>query len=593
VQGLLAHAAEARYALQVMPASRLPVVDLELPLERDSFVRTVLRHLAGKIRQRRVAEQTLAITQAVTAALSAARTPPEIARAVLEGGTAALGASTCVVFRRRDDHVEVLDQVGYAADVIARFRTMALDADLPAPEAIRTGDLVLVSSPDEITARYPAVSGLGGALAAIPLRAQDHVFGALGLGFAQPQRFTGSDIERLVTFAGLCAQAFERAESYEAATLANRRKDEFLAMLGHELRNPLAPIQTALDLMRMRDPTAFSREREVIERQTRHLTTLVDDMLDVTRIARGKFELRRSRMVLRDTVQRAIDVVEPALERRHHILDVVCPDELVLDADHGRLAQVLTNLLDNAAKYTDPGGRIALEVKRVGEGVRIEVRDDGRGIDGALLTRIFDPFEQDPRTGARTPGGLGLGLAIVKGIVELHGGRVEANSEGPGRGTEMVVWLPGLADQVVAMVSGEARTVPRPGVARILVVDDNCDAAEILALGLERLGFDARVAEDGPSALRVVEDFVPHVALIDLGMPLMDGFELCGRLRAMPALDGTRYIAVTGYGQPSDREATRAAGFDLHLVKPVTLPAVESAIVSLLRPPPAPPALVH
>ena len=381
----------------------------------------------------------------------------------------------------------------------------------------------------------------------------------------------------------------ERALLIEAAAAADRRKDEFLAMLGHELRNPLAPIQTAVELMRAREPDRFRREREVIERQARLLAMLVDDILDVTRITAGKFELRVAPGRLDETVQRAIDRIAPALERRHHELDVSIGEPLAIEADHDRLAQVIANLLDNACKYTDPGGHISLQIARGdGRGIEVRVRDNGRGIAPELLPRVFDAFVQDERSGARTPGGLGLGLAIAKGIVTLHGGEIVVQSEGPGKGTEAIVRLPDAnaerSDELPAIDAAAAADTPvaRARGKTVLVVDDNLDAASLIAEGLDELGYHAVVAGDGPSALRLVRLAVPDVALIDLGMPVMDGFELSQQLRALAPLSRMRHIAVTGYGGAKDHEATRSAGFDAHLVKPVRLEQVAATIAELV-----------
>ena len=354
---------------------------------------------------------------------------------------------------------------------------------------------------------------------------------------------------------------------------ANRAKDEFLAMLGHELRNPLAPITTALHLMRMRAGDVAARERAVIERQVKHLAQLVDDLLDVSRITRGKVELKRERLEIVEVVAKAIELSSPLLEqRRHHLTVDVAPRGLVVDGDATRLAQVLSNLMTNAAKYTESGGQITVEAERRGREVEIRVRDNGIGIAPDVLPRVFEFFVQDRQALDRAQGGLGLGLAIVRNLVTMHGGTVSARSEGIGRGSEFTVRLPAAGRMAEVPVARALSAVTRPattGAHRVLVVDDNEDAAALLAESLGSLGHQTEVAADGPSALRMAETFQPDIALLDIGLPVMDGYELAHRLRERPELGRLRLIAVTGYGQESDRSLSRKAGFDAHLVKPV------------------------
>jgi signal transduction histidine kinase len=368
-----------------------------------------------------------------------------------------------------------------------------------------------------------------------------------------------------------------------AAEGANRAKDEFLAMLGHELRNPLSPILTALQLMRLRGNDASERERTVIERQVNHLTRLVDDLLDVSRIARGKVELKEEVIEMAGIVTKAIEMASPLLEQRTHTLKVEVPRRgLAVKGDETRLAQVASNLLTNAAKYTAPGGTITVRANEERGDVVLRVRDTGMGIAPDVLPRIFDLFVQETQAIDRAQGGLGLGLTIVRNLVERHRGTVSAHSDGPGRGSEFVVRLP----KATATIAGEAAPAAvagpsaesAPGGIRILVVDDNEDGAEMLARALENKGYQTRVAHDAPSALRLAGRFSPHVAFIDIGLPVMDGYELAERLRQVPGLEGLRLVALTGYGQESDRVKSRAAGFDHHLVKPVDFAAVEALV---------------
>jgi len=426
------------------------------------------------------------------------------------------------------------------------------------------------------------------------------VLAALIFAHEEVGHFT-SEHERLVVgIAGQAANALENARLYsqlrsseatakgavEIARAAEQRKDEFLAMLGHELRNPLAPIVTALELMRMRGDT--SRESQIIERQVDHLTRLVDDLLDVARITRGKIELKRQRVEVASIVARAIEIASPLIEQRSHHLRVdVAASGLAVFGDPTRLAQIVSNLLANAAKYTDPGGHIDVQATSADDTVTIRVRDDGIGIDGPVLTRIFEPFVQSPQTPDRAQGGLGIGLTLARSLVTMHDGRVEARSEGLGKGTELVVTLP-LAG--AAHSTGPHAPVPRASAApargtglRVLVVDDNTDAVEMLAEALSALGHTVVTAEDGPTALRAAAEFHPEVAVLDIGLPVMDGFELAERLRASerPPLE---LIAVTGYGQEEDRARAKNAGFGVHLVKPIDLRALDRAIRARVTP---------
>ena len=363
---------------------------------------------------------------------------------------------------------------------------------------------------------------------------------------------------------------------------ANRAKDEFLAMLGHELRNPLAPILTALQLMRLRASVGAEKEQAVIERQVNHLVRLVDDLLDVSRITRGKVELKRARVEIAEVVAKAIEMASPLLEQRQHRLTVTVPQSgLLVDADPSRMAQVVSNLFTNAAKYTEPGGAITVTGRAHGEEVTLSVRDTGIGIASDMLPRVFDLFTQEPQALDRAQGGLGLGLAIARTLIAMHGGTIAAESEGRGRGSEFTIRLPRVHRAVAS--PGVTPEAPRPAAAqvvrRVLVVDDNADGADVLAMSLERLGCVVSVANDGPSALHLAETFDADFALVDIGLPVMDGYELARRLRELPRYAQTRLVALTGYGQETDRRRSAAAGFDEHLVKPVQL----ETIVDILR----------
>jgi PAS domain S-box-containing protein len=372
-----------------------------------------------------------------------------------------------------------------------------------------------------------------------------------------------------------------------AAEQASRAKDEFLAMLSHELRNPLAPITTALELMRLRDGEGIvERERAIIDRQVTHLTRLVDDLLDVSRVTRGTVALRRRPLELAQVVAKGIEMASPLLETRQHRLTMdVAAAGLPVHGDEHRLAQVVSNLVANAAKYTPPGGHVTVRAAREGGTVALRVRDDGLGIDAQLLPRVFDLFVQGPRGLDRAHGGLGLGLAIVRSLVELHGGSVEAASEGHGRGSEFTVRLPLLDGAPLGTLTAERAspvTVAHDA-PRVLVVDDNRDAANLLAEALGAAGYVTRTAYDAATALEAARSFQPAVALLDLGLPVMDGYELARQIRQTPEAGGIRLVAVTGYGQAAHRDQAREAGFDDHLVKPIDVAAVPGLLQRLVR----------
>ena len=383
----------------------------------------------------------------------------------------------------------------------------------------------------------------------------------------------GSEITDSVVTRTALEQARAQAET------ASRAKDEFLAMLGHELRNPLAPILTALQLMQLRGNDVFEKERQIIDRQVRHMVRLVDDLLDVSRITRGKVSLDRAPTEIAAVVANGIEVASPLLEQRSHHLRVDVPPGLVVDGDAVRLGQVLANLLTNAAKYTPTGGHIDVVADRQGQYARIRVKDTGIGIRREMLPSVFDHFVQERQALDRSQGGLGLGLAIVRALVEIHGGSVEAESDGPGHGSEFTIRLP-LSEKKVELPSrvGDRRRQPSKGGRRILVVDDNEDAADSLAEFLGALGHSVEAAHDGAEALAKLETFIPEVVFLDIGLPVMDGYELARRIRELPRMSDVRLVAVTGYGQSSDRLHSREAGFTMHLVKPVDLSMIERAL---------------
>jgi PAS domain S-box-containing protein len=387
------------------------------------------------------------------------------------------------------------------------------------------------------------------------------------------------------TFVKYCFDVNDRKRAEAALREADRRKDEFLAMLGHELRNPLAPLRSVTEALQRQklDGPGLERAYAIMDRQVGHLARLVDDLLDVSRITRGLVELREEPVNLAEAAVRAVEMVTPAVEGRGHDLHLSLPRKPVrVEGDATRLTQVLFNLLNNAAKYTDPGGKIWLTVEREGEEAVVRVRDNGSGMKADLVPKVFDLFTQGDRTPDRSQGGLGLGLTLVKRLVEMHGGRVEAGSEGPGKGSEFVVRLPALREEVKKPPPVRPAGLPPAAVQvdRALVVDDNLDVAESLTWMLEGLARETRMVHSGAAAVETAGQWRPDVIVCDLGMPGMDGYETCRRLRRLPGLEKVVIAAVSGYGGPEDRKKSQEAGFDRHLVKPIGRATLEELVQS-------------
>ncbi|WP_343051446.1 ATP-binding protein [Pseudaquabacterium terrae] len=389
-------------------------------------------------------------------------------------------------------------------------------------------------------------------------------------------------------------QALRRREVEREAMLtelsdSSRAKDEFLAMLGHELRNPLAPIVSALHLMRRRGGVDSTREQGIILRQVEHLVRLVDDLLDVARVTRGQIALRHECVELQAVLGQAVELARPLIEQRGHRLHTDIAPGLRCEGDPVRLAQVIANLLTNAARYTEPGGEIHLLAQPVDdERLCIRVIDNGIGVALPVLPRIFDLFYQGRRDLARAGGGLGIGLALVRKIVELHGGSVEARSEGPGRGSEFIVRLPlrAAAPRLAtpAANDGAPPVLATPQRRRVMVVDDNVDGAQTLGCLLAAGGHEVEVFNEPLGALAALQRFGPEVAVLDIGLPVMDGYELAGRIRAAIGPDACRLIALSGYGQDTDRQRSHDAGFEQHLVKPVSAEQILGLVAAGQRP---------
>jgi PAS domain S-box-containing protein len=376
--------------------------------------------------------------------------------------------------------------------------------------------------------------------------------------------------------AHLAEQAWQLRET-------DRHKDEFLAMLAHELRNPLAPISNAVEILKLTDlePARIAWCTDIINRQVKHLVRLVDDLLDVSRISRGLIELKKESLEVRNFILPAVETCQPLIDTRRHTFSLALPPEhLWVEGDRIRLAQVVSNLINNAAKYTEEGGHVGLSVEASGNEVCIHVSDNGSGIDPADLSNLFDLFYQADRNIDRAQGGLGIGLSLVHNLVAKHGGNVQAFSAGRGQGSEFVIRLPRLILSPSTLPITAAPAAPGPNKLRILVVDDNRDVVESLALLLESDGHQVLTAYDGISALETARIERPVIILLDIGLPGMDGYSVAQALRRNHGLERTMLIALTGYGQPDDRKKSSASGFDEHLVKPVDIGKLRKLLAS-------------
>lgn len=411
----------------------------------------------------------------------------------------------------------------------------------------------------------------------------------LAVHFREPHQFSPHELRLVDICARQAADAISVSQLQQALREADRRKDEFLAMLGHELRNPLTPIHNALQVLKRASLPVQEVERlhGLIERQASHLVRIVDDLLDVARITRGKIELQQRPVELKDVVRDALDATMPLFEAKSQRIDVSLPEEpLIVDGDPVRLSQVFSNLLNNGSKYTQAGGHVALSARRDGDAAIVTVRDNGVGFASSELTRAFELFAQGEKPSGNGHSGIGVGLALARGLVDLHGGAIEALSDGKGKGSELRVRLP-LSDARSSVADpAPARSEPRPPLERVLIVDDQRDVAESLALLVQSLGAEAKTAANGPAALAAIAKFKPELAIVDIGLSGMSGYDIAREIRKLPEKGGMVLVALSGWGQEEVRKRALEAGFDHFYVKPIDI----EALTGLIGTPPSPEA---
>jgi PAS domain S-box-containing protein len=554
-------------------------------IARDITDRTraeaALRHSEGRLAAE--LEATTRLHNLSTRLLSAANLTTAL-EDVLENAIQTCGADfgNVQLFNTQDESLEIVAQRGFRSDFLDYFRIVRMDEGSCCAQAMQCGERIIIEDVDLDPSYEPhrPVAAAAGyrAVASTPLKSHHGaVVGMLSIHFRSRHRLSERDGRLLDLYARHAADLIERLRLMDelcqvAAKLseANRKKDEFLATLAHELRNPLAPLRSALQIIRLSpDRDAREKARNMMERQLGQMVRLVDDLMDVSRITRGKVELRKERVQLSAVVAGAVETSRPLVEQMGHELTIrLTKHPVVVEADPTRLAQVFANLLNNAAKYSDRGGHIWITAERHDNDVEVSIKDTGIGIPPDKLTSIFDMFAQVDRSLEKAQGGLGIGLTLVRRLVELHKGRVEARSEGVSRGAEFVVRLPIVEDASVPLREHEQPAVTQSS-HRILIVDDNRDGANSLAMVLRLMGNDTATAYDGQEGLEVAERLRPDVVLLDIGLPKLNGYEAARRIREQPWGKHPVLIAVTGWGQDEDRRRSHDAGFDHHLVKPV------------------------
>lgn len=557
-------------------------------LDRDAAGRPALvLESNNDISDRKRAEEWLRLLSEAAAVVLYASDSDTLLQALFARVSGPLGADLYLNYRITDtgDGLQLVSSFGLPEEFL---RSKVAWEESLCGTAAQSRQAVVVSRVQQ--SNDPKIRGLQTlgvrAYAGFPLLSGNLLLGTLCFASRGKDEFQPDELEFLETICRYVAVAYERLRLFHKLREADLRKDEFLATLAHELRNPLAPIRNGLQIMQLaRDPEALEETRSMMGRQLEQMTRLIDDLMDLSRISRGKLILQKTRMPLAEAIRNAVDTSRPLMEARQQefILDLP-PEPISVDGDLTRLSQVFANLLNNAAKYTERGGRVQLTVERRGSDVVVKVRDNGVGIPAPMLTRVFDMFAQVDRSLEKAQGGLGIGLNIVQRLVEMHGGKITAESGGQGMGSTFTVCLP-VAEAFAPSGSGvTAREGMKPSLRRrVLVVDDNVDSALSLAKLLQVLGNETQTAHDGLEALAAAEAFQPDVILMDLGMPKLNGFDACSRIRQQPEGRNIVIIAQTGWGQEEDRRKSSEAGFDYHLVKPVD-PAALTKLLAELQP---------
>lgn len=565
--------------------------------ERESLLRSEMGSRAAAEDARGRLQMLLTATSALTQSLDEGRTINAVVSAVVPGVADILRIDILnpegtlarkLTFHRDPVRVEEIDRIvqsGAMSATVHGSLPWVIASGREYVHHVEPGEVSNIEDP--LYREFAEVTGMG-AICAVPLVARDRVIGAMAaIHIGSERRFEADDVALFSELGRRAALAIDNVRLYtecntalEKANAASKTKDDFLAMLGHELRNPLAPILTAIELMKRRDAVALVREREIIERQARHLAQLVDDLLDVSRIVAGKIQLQLEQVNLRLVILRAIEVTQPLFARRSEPAIRADDEPVFVHGDFLRLAQVVGNLLSNAAKFSEPDQPVTIWLERsAGEAV-LTVEDSGIGIPEDLLPHVFDRFVQSEQSLQRSRSGLGLGLTIARSIVELHGGTIQAGRGSEGQGTRVTVSLPLLASGDVQQEVGRetARQQRHGHPLRVLIVDDNADAASTLASVLTLAGHEVSTAPNGEECLAMVARLVPDACIVDIGLPDMSGYELARRLRTEPATRLSRLIALTGYGQAVDREKALRNGFDDHMTKPADINALEVAL---------------
>ena len=585
------------------------VLDSGIPLYGPDGVFTGYIGSCIDITERKQAEQTLRATEARLAAEATVLSRlNELSSRLwrmtsLQAGLEEMLEATIELLGADKGNIQMLDagrgvlhiaaHRGFEQGFLDAFREVSAEDDAACGRALRSGQRVVIEDveTDALFAPFRSIARAAGyrSVQSTPLIGRDGaVLGMLSTHWRSIHRPGEQDWQGLDLYMRQAADFIERCRMDEALREADRRKDEFLATLAHELRNPLAPIRNAVQILRLEESPSpeLKYTREVLDRQTQQMSRLLDDLMDVSRIVRNRIDLHTERVDVASVLQAAVETSRPVIDGPGHAFSFILPLERIhVDADATRLTQVFANLLNNAATYSEPKGRISLSAQRDGNEVVIAVRDHGMGIPKEMLPRIFDLFTQVDRSLGRSHSGLGIGLTLVKRLVELHGGHVTAHSEGAGTGAEFIVRLPVSSgpmtpgSRAMSTSEGTEESVPR----RVLVVDDNRDAATSLELMLRMLGHETRAAFDGSTGLEVAAEFRPDVVFLDIGMAKMNGYEVARRLREQPWGNQIVLIAVTGWGQAEDKRRTAEAGFDHHVVKPADPHVLTSLLASLAR----------